>query len=229
MLTRHRLGFVACLWIVSSCVPRPAERPPPVAPGAIEVPSGAESLAIDPERSVVLVLVRRAGPLARLGHNHAIVSSQETGVAWIGADLSSSGFEVRVPVEGFVVDDPGARAGAGPDFEGVVPEDARRGTRSNMLRAEVLDAGRHPDVVVSASRIDGTWEHPAAAARVTLRGVTREFEVPLELRRDPQGLVATGAFAIRQTDFGMTPFSVAGGAVQVADEVEVRFEIVAAR
>ena len=40
-------------------------------------------------------------------------------------------------------------------------------------------------------------------------------------------MLAKGALRIRQSDFGITPFSVGGGAIQVADEVDVRFEIVA--
>ena len=40
-------------------------------------------------------------------------------------------------------------------------------------------------------------------------------------------VTASGAFQVRQTDFGITPFSVAGGAVQVADVVDVRFDITA--
>jgi hypothetical protein len=34
-----------------------------------------------------------------------------------------------------------------------------------------------------------------------------------------------GSFRILQSDFGIEPFSVAGGAIQVADEVAVAFEV----
>ena len=232
MLTQRALLLVACAWTVSSCMPRPAGVPAPVEPGpgvTLEIPADAERLPVDPDASVVTVLVRRAGPLARFGHNHVIVSSAESGLAWVGSDLAHSGFEVRLPVAGFVVDDGGARAAAGPEFGGSVPEDAREATYANLLRPEVLDGARHPEVVVGASRVGGTWERPVVVARVTLRGVTRDVELPIELRRGPAGLTASGALTIRQTDFGITPFSVGGGAVQVADELEIRFEIAASR
>jgi polyisoprenoid-binding protein YceI len=96
-----------------------------------------------------------------------------------------------------------------------------------MLRPEVLDASRYPSIVVTANRLYGTWERPVAAASVTLRGTTRELRVPVDLRREPKALVAEGGFRIRQSDFGITPFSVGGGAIQVADEVEIDFVIVA--
>jgi hypothetical protein len=41
--------------------------------------------------------------------------------------------------------------------------------------------------------------------------------------------VARGALQLRQSDFGITPFSVAGGAIQVADVLEVSFVIAAVR
>jgi hypothetical protein len=37
--------------------------------------------------------------------------------------------------------------------------------------------------------------------------------------------MARGEFRLRQSEFGITPFSVAGGAIQVADEVGISFEI----
>lgn len=232
MVTHRRIVLAAGFWTLSSCMPRPAEVPPPVEArtgAVIEVPAGAERLDIDPDRSSVTVLVRRAGPLAQLGHNHVVVSSRENGIAWVGRDLAGCGFEIRLPVKDFVVDDPVARAAAGPDFSGAVSDDARRGTYANMLREEVLDAAHYPEVVVSAIRLGGTWERPIAIARFTLRGTTRAIDVPLEIQREDAMLAARGFLHVRQTDFGITPFSVGGGAVQVADDVEIRFEIVAMR
>lgn len=186
-------------------------------------------LHVDPDRSTVTMLVRRAGALARLGHNHVITSASESAVAWIGRDLADAGFEIRLPVRAFIVDDPRARAKAGPDFADAVPENARHGTYANMLRAEVLDAERYPEVIVSANRVDGTSDQPTVTARVTLRGATRDIEVPITLRRELAALGATGVLRIRQSDFGITPFSIGAGAIQVADEIEVHFEVVASR
>ena len=126
-----------------------------------------------------------------------------------------------------VVDDPAARAAAGPDFEGSVPDSARDGTKKNLLRAEVLDAAQFPDVTVRAGGLGGTWQDPVAQADVTLKGVTRRVEVPLDLADAGGTLTARGTFRLRQTEFGMVPFSVAGGAIQVADEIVLGFEIVA--
>lgn len=230
----RRKGWMAvcCLLALAACVPRSAEQPvapPASAPSTTSLmpPPGAQRYTVDAERSVVTIRVYRAGPLARLGHNHVITSSLETGQAWTNGETSGSGFEVRVPVAGLVVDDQAARVAAGPDFASEVPEAAREGTRRNLLRAEVLDAERHPEIVVRASALEGSWKRPVARATVTLKDHARIVTVPLEIERSPGTLRARGDFRIRQTDFGMTPFSVAGGAIQVADEVEVAFDVVA--
>jgi hypothetical protein len=208
---------------------RPATTPAsPVGeyPG-IEVPVSTRAYRIDPARTQVTLLVHRAGPLARLGHNHAIVSGTERGVIWMGSAPAQSGFEIHVPVASFVVDDPAARAAAGADFPGVVPDDARAGTTANMLRSEVLDAAHYPEVVVRASSASGTWENAVVHATVHVKDLQRDFDVPATLVIAGKTATATGTFKARQTDFGITPFSVAGGAIQVADVIDVQFRITA--
>jgi polyisoprenoid-binding protein YceI len=98
-----------------------------------------------------------------------------------------------------------------------------------MLRAEVLDAERYPEIVVRAESAAGTWQQAVVHAQVRLKDMRREMDVPVTLQLAGNTVTATGALQIRQTDFGITPFSVAGGAVQVADVVDVRFEITGGR
>jgi hypothetical protein len=236
MLTQGRarrvvvhLPVVLAVCLLGACGQRraepPAAEPVPAATVQDAVPAGARAYDVDPDASVVTLRVYRAGPLARFGHNHVITSTGESGVAWVAADPGQSGFVVRVPVAGLVVDDPAARTAAGPDFPGEVPADAREGTKRNMLRPEVLDGDRYPEIVVRADALGGTWESPVAEARITLRSGTRSLQVPLSIDVQGTALVARGSFRILQSDFGITPFSVAGGAIQVADPVEVAFEI----
>lgn len=218
------------LAFVAGCAPRRAE-PPAIPSPAVEagprVPQGAKAYEVDPVQSVISIRVYRAGPLARLGHNHVITTAEESGVAWRGPTPADSGFELRIPVRSFVVDDPAARERAGPDFAGDVPASAREGTYQNLMRPEVLDVERFPEIVIRSNGLTGTWESPTAAADVTIKGQTRRIEVPLEIEFAGQSLTARGTFRIRQSDFGMTPFSVAGGAIQVGDELDLAFEIVA--
>jgi len=193
------------------------------------MPAGAPVYTIDADRSLVTLRVYRAGRLAKLGHNHVITSANETGRAWTNGTPATSGFEVRMAVVDLVVDDPAARAAAGADFPGEISEAARDGTRANMLRAEVLDGERYPEIVVRAGSLNGAWDQPTVAASVTLKGQTRSIDVPLAIVRTDDAIVAHGSFTVLQSDFGITPFSIGGGAIAVADAVDISFEIHAVR
>ena len=225
---------LVCVAAISGCGPRRAESPPPAPVVAAEfagsqIPPGATVYTIDPARSIVTLRVYRAGRLAKLGHNHVITSATEAGSAWTNGTPATSGFEVRIAVAELVVDDPAARAAAGPDFPGELSDAAREGTRTNMLRAEVLDGTRYPEIVVRAGSLGGTWDQPTVAASVTIKDQTRSIDVPLAIGRTDDAIVARGALRVLQSDFGITPFSIGGGAIAVADAVEISFEIYAAR
>ncbi len=225
---------LVCVAALSGCGPRRGDSPPPAPAVAAEatglpIPSDTTVYTIEPDRSNVTLRVYRAGRLAKLGHNHVITSASESGQAWTNGTPATSGFEVRMAVAGLVVDDPDARAAAGPYFPGELSESAREGTRTNMLRAEVLDGERYPEIVVRAGSLGGTWDQPTVTASVTIKDRTRSIDVPLTIVRTDGAIVARGAFTVLQSDFGITPFSIGGGAIAVADAVEVSFEIHAVR
>jgi polyisoprenoid-binding protein YceI len=199
-----------------------------MAAAAATTGAATRRLQVDPERTVVTVIVRRAGPLAKLGHDHVITSADEAGSVWLGSTPADSSFELTLPVDRFDVDLPAARAAAGVEFAAPVPDDARAGTRHNMLRAEVLDGEQFPTLTLRSSAASGAWPQPIVRVAVTLKGVAREQEIPVVVERDAAGLTARGELRLNQTDFGITPFSVAGGAIRVADTLEIRFELAAA-
>lgn len=229
----HTAALAALLALAGCHAPAPAPLPPrPLpeivsGPGVTGAPAGAIRYVLDPGRSRLEARVYRAGPFAKLGHNHVVTAVGATGDAWLGATPETSGFELVVPVASLVVDDPSARAAAGPDFDGAVPQSARNGTYANMTRPEVLDVAGYPTIRLGCDGLTGTWDAPVAPVDVTLRGVTRRIDVPLKFERNPDSVSASGEFRLRQSDFGITPFSVAGGAIQVADEVTLSFSVVA--
>jgi len=52
--------------------------------------------------------------------------------------------------------------------------------------------------------------------------------VMLHVERSPAQIKVTGEFTVRQSDFGVTPFSALGGLMKVQDTVAIRFNLVAA-
>jgi polyisoprenoid-binding protein YceI len=96
-----------------------------------------------------------------------------------------------------------------------------------MLRTEVLDAERYPKVTIRSVRIAGSLEATQATARITIRDASRDVAIPAKVAREGGRLRVTGAFDIIQSDFGMKPFSVGLGALEVQDRLHVTFDVVA--
>jgi hypothetical protein len=190
--------------------------------------SGATVYEVDPQASDVHVLVFRGGTLARLGHNHVMSSKTLSGRAWLHPTFARSGFELSFPVNELIVDDPQARQAAGTDFPPQIPQADKDGTRKNMLRQEVLDGARYPTIALRAARVAGSLEAPSIAARITIKDVSRDIDVPVRVTVDGKRLTAAGEFDIKQTDFGIKPFSVALGALEVQDRLHIKFNVVAA-
>ena len=179
--------------------------------------------------SLLTVRVYRAGALALVGHNHLIASHALSGTIYIPEDLRATRFELHIPLESLTVDEPQLRAKEGVEFSADVPDTAREGTRHNMLGPALLDAQDYPQIVVSGERLTPVEaDHATAHTRVDVRGQEHLIEVPLRFRRETAREVAVeGELAIKQTDLGLTPFSAMLGALQVLDEMRIRFRLVA--
>lgn len=95
------------------------------------------------------------------------------------------------------------------------------------MKAEVLDGERFPQIRLASSALTGTATDPKLMAQVTIKDVTRELAIPMSLSLEGSQLQASGEFDILQSDFGITPFSVALGALQVQDRLHVTYRIVA--
>lgn len=221
------LGLVACPRPVRPPAPVPEvpPRPAPTQPAPGE--AGVTLYQIDPQASVLHIFVYRAGTFARLGHNHVVTSKSVNGRVWMRSQFPASGFELSFPVADLVVDDPDARRAAGTDFPPDIPDSDKEGTRKNMLRKEVLDAETYPNVTVKAATVEGSMQAPKISARITIKNASHDVVVPTNIVMNGDRLTASGEFDILQTDFGMKPFSVALGALEVQDRLHVRFNLVA--
>lgn len=95
-------------------------------------------------KSEVRVLVYRGGVMASLGHNHVIASKYLSGKIYVHDELSKTGFELTIPVNSLMVDDPDLRKQEGVDFSKDIPTETIAGTRRNMLGGKVLDGKHYP-------------------------------------------------------------------------------------
>jgi hypothetical protein len=160
----------------------------------------------------VAVTVRRAGLMARLGHDHVVASHTLAGHVAPGAGSADLSFRL----DQMTVDEPQLLRDAGIDKQ--PSPQAVEGTRTNML-GPVLEAQRYPLVMLHAQQqADGQLR-----VAVTLHGATRWLALPATVQVDAAQVVASGTARLKQTDFGITPFSVGGGLLSVQDELEVRY------
>jgi hypothetical protein len=229
-MTFKTFGMIGAALLLTACgAPLPkAEQPGPgPAPAAAQPPAGAAVHRIDPQQSEIRLLVYKAGPMARLGHNHVIVNRAVSG--WVSAPgaPAAGAFSMQIPVDAFVVDDRQARAEEGADFAQEVGDEARSGTRRNMLGAALLDAERFPAVTVGSISIAQAQGALTAAVVMTIAGHESRLTIPFALERTAGGIAASGSTVLRQSDMGLTPFSVMLGALQVQDELTVKFRIIA--
>ena len=149
------------------------------------------------------------------------------GSLWRGQSLQHSGFAITVPVNTLIVDDNEARAAEGEDFPLNVTEDAKQGTKTNMLRDTLLDGARYPEISIHCISLQGDVNAPLAVAALRIKDQTHQVSVPVTLSTIDGRLHVKGTFDIKQTDFGITPLNVALGALLVLDTIKIKFELVA--
>lgn len=215
------LGLAGC----AMPTPAPEGDAPAVAAGAPPAWHPSRTVAAYEARgaeSRIVALVYRAGPMADAGHNHTVASGTLTGCALVN-DAGITWMGVTVPVAGLEVDEEADRRRAGEGFGAPPTPNDIASTRKNMLGDDVLAATDHPHI-----RFTGTLAPGADAidGALTLRGRTAPVSLAVEVERQNGEVQAAGTGSIRQTTFGITPFSVLMGALRVADEVGLDYRLV---
>jgi polyisoprenoid-binding protein YceI len=188
--------------------------------------SGRPVFRIEPQHSLATVNAYRGGSLANLGHDHVISSRQVQGYVLASDDASAARADIYVSLADLEIDEPPLRQAAG--LEAQLKPSEIAATRRHMLE-DVLQAARYPFLEVHAGWARDAPPRAVLDAHVTLHGVTRSYRVPVSYSRDAETLTVTGQLRIRQTEFGMTPYSVLGGSLKVKDELGLRFSLKAKR
>jgi len=181
---------------------------------------GKRVFRVDSRESLVVLEVRRSGSLARLGHDHVVASHDLTG--YVAPDEGRA--DLYVALARMQVDEPALRAEAG--FDPQPSESDIEGTRANMLE-KVLEAEKFPFALIRVSGAKAKEKKTTLAVAITLHGSTRTLQVPAEIEADAEKMSVTGRLSFDQTDFGITPYSLLGGAIAVQNRIDLRFRIIA--
>jgi hypothetical protein len=236
LLVFKKSGIAVLALILAACgAMKPGQVTPRIPEESVSKPNltvPGRVYSVDEQQSELRILVYRAGPLARFGHNHVMVNHALGGVVTLGDPVSDTLFRLKVPVSGFVVDDAQPRREEGLDFSADVPEDAKSGTLQNMLGVAVLDAGKFPVITLNSIAIVGPQGAAGAGAMIatvaiSVAGHDSRISVPFTVESDSNHLSAIGSLEVRQSDLGLTPYSLMLGALQVRDAMTIKFKIVA--
>ena len=231
-----RICVAALLLVFAACG---APRPRPATPQAPEtsvsapgLPLPGKAYRIDADQSELRILVYRAGALARFGHNHVLVNHALRGSVGLADTPDATVFSLTVPAAGFVVDELQARREEGTDFANEVPDEAKAGTLQNMLGTALLDAAEFPLITVNSVGVStDKYANGAgvliASVAISVAGHESKIDVPFTLQSDSNRLSATGSLELRQSNLGLTPYSLMMGALQVQDAMTIKFKIVA--
>ena len=97
------------------------------------------------------------------------------------------------------------------------------------MRSEILHVEQHPDIRLISRRVIPKAGGFHLVGALTLVGQTREVPIDITTETRPDTLRAAGTFSVKQSDFGIKPFSGGpGGTVKVADRVTFDIDVIAA-
>jgi len=182
--------------------------------------AGAQTYTIDQARSRATVAVGKSGIFSfAAGHTHEVIAPSITGRMTVDpADPGRS--TVRVTIDASALKVTGT---------GESPADVPK-VQQTMSGEQVLDVQRYPTIDFDSTSV--SVKNPGSDkldvivnGRLSLHNVTHAISVPVTVQIKGNELTASGRFPLKQTDYGITPVSVAG-VVSVKDRVDISFTIV---
>ncbi len=161
------------------------------------------------------------GLLSALAHDHTISIREFTGEArFTYGTVEPASLQLTIKAASLAVTDK--------------VSDSDRKKIEDTMRGEVLEVDKHPEIIfkstnVNASRVDEGKYQAKITGDLTLHGTTRSVTFDAFVTFYEASLQAKGQFAIKQSNYGIKPVSVAGGTIKVKDELKFSFDIVANR
>lgn len=186
--------------------------------------AGAQTYTLDPSTGSLRARLFRDGPLAAFGHDHVVVAPTFQGAV----ELSSATATLRLVVDAraLKIDEDAAREAAG--LRAVSAAD-RSEIEKTMRGPKGLDVERFPEMSLLSQSIEPVPDEKDlwhVIGSFQLHGSTQTIEAPVAVRDGPGGgRWFSGYVRLRQTDFGLKPYSAFAGAVKVRDDFVVSFDL----
>ncbi len=208
---------IAPLALLASSLAAASSAQPSAAGAASRV---IEAGQINCDVSRAYVFVGKTG----LGHEHAVVGQVKQGAIHLGG--SGSPGEIVFAMDTFLADTDAARKHIG--LEGAKDASTQQQVTANMLGADVLDVRRFPTATFTIQAVHPVQQPSRRGlpqyqleGDFTLHGVTRPIRVVADVEEADGWLHVRGGFSIQQTQYGITPYTKAFGAVGVTDRLDI--------
>lgn len=173
---------------------------------------------IDAKASTFRVRAFATGMLSAFGHNPTISIPDIEGEIQFAPD-SPEDASLRIVVQA-------ASLAVADDISSKDRQEIER-----RMHGEVLETESYPEIIYECSRAASVQELSESFYAVslngelTLHGVTRVQPVLARVTVKADSVRAAGEFALRQSDYQITPVSAAGGTVKLKDELKLSFDI----
>jgi len=159
----------------------------------------------------------KAGLIGFAGHSHVIRARSFSGqVVYYLKAVPSSHLEITILTDSLEVLTP--------------PDTAEIRQVTEAMRGQTLHVDQYPEIKLVSKAVMPTSNGFHVVGALTLVGQPREVPIDVVVELAPDSLRAKTNFWIKQTDFGIKPFSGGpGGTVKVADRVTFTIDAVAGR
>lgn len=210
------LGTAVLLGAISLAPARAADTQP-ATPGV----TARTELRIDAKTSRLTVETETVGLSSMFGHDHKFDARDFRGTITLAPRLPATA-AIELTVRGDKL---------------TLLEDVSDDTHREIgaaLRDAVLETDKYPQIpfrsrsVTAKKTADGNFD-VKLAGELELHGVRRKVIVPAHVTMTPDGVRATGAIELRQSDFKIKPYTFARGTVRVRDVVSLSFDILGRR
>jgi polyisoprenoid-binding protein YceI len=159
----------------------------------------------------------KAGLFGFAGHDHVIRARAFSGsVVYYPKAPANSHLEITVIADSLEVLTP--------------PDTAEIRKVTAAMRSDVLKIDQHHEIRLVSRQVTPTADGFHIVGALTLVGQTREVPLDVAVRLGLDSLRASTKFSVKQTDFGIKPYSGGpAGTVKVADRVKFTIDAVALR
>ncbi len=177
------------------------------------IPAGTHKFGVDKGR--ITLRTSRDGIVAQAGHDLTIEAARWSADLVIGADLQPASLVANVDLGALVV-----REGAG----GIKPLSDRDKREISVSARKILGADRHPEATFTATGFEAGPDGSGGVITGSLSLAGQSRQQRLEVTQTGSGRYRATT-TVRQTDFGIKPYSAFLGSLKVADAVLVEVDV----